>query len=484
MNHQNRLSPLGLATVLLGAFVAIADFFIVNVALPTIQADLHPSAAALQLVVAGYGVPYALLLVFGGRLGDLFGRRPLFMFGAASFTLFSLLCGLAPTSTVLIAFRAAQGASAAFMVPQALATIQAATAGHERARAIGLYGATAGIAAVVGQVAGGVIVDANIAGAGWRPIFLVNVPIGLVAVALAWRFVPATRSTEPASIDFPGTTLLGAAVLALLVPLTEGRSLGWPLWSWAMLALALPALAAFIAVERRLERSGGHPLVPPSLLRNRGMRSGLVITALFFTGFAAFMFVSAIALQTGAHLSPLGSGLALTPLALAFFVASLATARLTERFGRSVIAAGALMQSAGLIGVAATLDSAWPHVNAAVLGPSMVVAGFGQGLIVAPLFGFVLSGIPPERAGVGSGILTTTTQSALALGVATLGSLFLSLDAPDSLGMRTAFVGVLGVQTAMALLVAVAVRGLPQPRARTERVAAAAIERELVEEAA
>lgn len=485
MNTQNRLSSIGLATVLLGAFVAIADFFIVNVALPTIDADLHPTAAMLQLVVAGYGVPYALMLVLGGRLGDLFGRRRLFMLGVASFTLFSLLCGVAPTATVLIAFRAAQGASAAFMVPQALATIQAATSGHERSRAIGLYGATAGIAAVVGQVAGGLIVNADIAGFGWRPIFLVNVPVGLVALALAWRYVPATRSEEPMSIDVPGTVLLGAALLALLVPLTEGRTLGWPLWSWALLALVVPAGAAFVAVERRLERTNGHPLVAPSLLRNRGMRAGLVITALFFAGFAAFMFVSAIALQTGAHLSPLGSGLALGPLALAFFATSLVTARLTERYGRSVVAVGALIQSAGLISVAATLAAAWPHVDAVVLAPSMVIAGVGQGLVVSPLFGFVLAGVPAERAGVGSGILTTTTQSALALGVATLGSLFLSLDGPHSLGMRSAFVAVIGVQTAMALLVAVAARGLPQPvRARREPAAEAVLEADYVEQAA
>ena len=187
MNDQNTLSPVGLATVLLGAFLAIADVFIVNVALPTIDADLHPSAATLQLVVAGYAVPYALMLVLGGRLGDLFGRRRLFMAGVASFTTFSLLCGLAPTAAVLIVFRAAQGASAALMVPQVLATIQSATHGQERARAIGMYGATAGIAAVVGQVAGGLIVDANIGGADWRPIFLVNVPVGIVALALAWR---------------------------------------------------------------------------------------------------------------------------------------------------------------------------------------------------------------------------------------------------------------------------------------------------------
>ena len=482
--NQNRLTPIGLATVLLGAVIAIADFFIVNVALPTIDADLHPSAAMLQLVVAGYGVPYALMLVLGGRLGDLFGRRPLFMAGVASFTLFSLLCGIAPSAEVLIAFRALQGASAAFMVPQALATIQAATSGHERSRAIGLYGATAGIAAVVGQVAGGLIVNADIAGFGWRPIFLVNVPIGLAALALAWRYVPATRSAEPASIDAPGTALLGAALLALLVPLTEGRTLHWPLWSFALLALVVPIAATFVAVERRLERTGGHPLVAPSLLQNRGMRAGLAIAALFFAGFAAFMFVSAIALQVGAHLSPLGSGMALAPLALAFFAASLFTARLTERYGRSVVAAGALIQSVGLIAVAVTLYSAWPHVDALVLAPAMVIAGVGQGLVVSPLFGFVLAGVPAHRAGVGSGILTTTMQSSLALGVATLGSLFLSLDAPGSLGMRSAFVAVIGVQTVMAVLVAVAVRGLPQPaRAQPEPVPEALLEAEFVEAA-
>jgi MFS family permease len=214
------------------------------------------------------------------------------------------------------------------------------------------------------------------------------------------------------------------------------------------------------------------------------MRAGLVIAALFFAGFAAFMFVSAIALQTGAHLSPLGSGMALAPLALAFFATSLFTARLTERYGRSVVAAGALIQSVGLISVAATLHSAWPHVDAVVLAPSMVVAGVGQGLVVSPLFGFVLAGVPAHRAGVGSGILTTTMQSALALGVATLGSLFLSLDTANSLGMRTAFVVVIGVQAMMALLVAVAVRGLPQPgRVQAEPVSEAMLEAEFVEAA-
>jgi EmrB/QacA subfamily drug resistance transporter len=470
MTSQTTLSRLGLATVLLGAFLSIADFFIVNVALPTIDSDLHASTATLELVVAGYGVPYALLLVFGGRLGDLFGRRRLFMLGMTSFTVFSLLCGIAPTDAALVAFRAAQGASAALMVPQVLATIQAACDGQRRARAIGLYGATAGVAAVVGQLAGGALVAADIAGQGWRPIFLVNVPLGLVGLLLAWRFVPATRSAEPARIDLPGTALLAAAVLALLVPLTEGRALGWPAWSFVLLALFVPAVAAFVVVERRLEMAGRHPIVPPSLMRLPGMRRGLVLAVPFFAGFGAFMFVSALALQRGLGFSPLRSGLALVPMAVAFLLASLSTARLAARYGRRVLAAGGLLQAVGLAGLALTLLSDWPHIDPLNLAPAMIVAGVGQGFIMPLLFSFVLAGVPAVRAGVGSGILTTTQQTALALGVATLGSLFLSLSAPGSLGVEDAFVVVLAVQTAVAVGLVFGSRLLPEPSRRVEPV--------------
>jgi MFS family permease len=472
MPAETTLSRLGLATVLLGAFLSIADFFIVNVALPTIDSRLHASPATLELVVAGYGVPYALLLVLGGRLGDLHGRRRLFMAGMASFTVFSLLCGLAPTATTLVVFRALQGASAALMVPQVLATIQSSCTGARRARAIGFYGATAGIAAVVGQLAGGALVAANIAGESWRPIFLVNVPIGIVGLVLAWRQVPATVSHEPAPVDLPGTGLLAAAVLALLVPLTEGRALGWPVWSWVLLALFVPAISGFAVVERRLEERGRHPVVPPSLLRLAGMRRGLVIGIPFFAGFGAFMFVSALTLQTGAHFGALRSGLALVPMAVAFFVATLLNARMTARYGRAVLAAGALLQAVGLTVLAATLFAEWPHVDPLNLAPGMIVAGFGQGFVMPSIFTFVLAGVPADRAGVGSGVLTTTQQSALALGVATLGSLFLSLSSAHSIGVRAAFAVVLAVQVAVAVLVAAGSRLLPAPEARAEPVVA------------
>src|SRR5215471_3541324 len=228
LGEPRTLTAAGLTVILMGVLLPMIDFFIVNVALPTIDTDLGASQPLLELVVSGYATAYALLLVLGGRLGDSLGRKRLFLAGMAAFTATSLACGLAPTATFLVIARVAQGASAAMMVPQVLATIQAATTGEQRTKALGRYGAAGGLAAVLGQVLGGLLVSANIDGLGWRPIFLVNVPIGLAGFVLAKRYVPDTRHGAPAPIDGPGTVLLGLTVLALLIPLTEGRSLRWP----------------------------------------------------------------------------------------------------------------------------------------------------------------------------------------------------------------------------------------------------------------
>jgi EmrB/QacA subfamily drug resistance transporter len=467
------LTSVGLMVILVGALLPMIDFFIVNVALPTIDADLHASQPLLELVVSGYATAYALLLVLGGRLGDSVGRRRLFLVGMAAFTLTSLACGLAPTAPFLVAARVAQGASAAMMVPQVLATIQAATTGEQRSRALARYGATGGLAAVLGQVLGGLLVSANIDHLGWRPIFLVNVPIGLAGLALARRYVPDTRHGRPAPIDGPGTVLLGLTVLALLVPLTEGRSLRWPAWTVASL-IAFPVVAAaFWAFERRAERAGRTPLVPPSLLRHRSMRRGLLLALPFFGGFGAFMFCYALLVQVGLHASALTAGLGLVPMAAVFLLASLSTSRLLARFGPKVLMAGGLLQAAGLIILASTVWMGWPHLAVIQLAPGMVVAGFGQGLLMSPLYGVALSEVPPAAAGAGSGVLTTTQQTALALGVATLGSLFLALAA-DGTGVRTGFVVVLGVQVLIAAGVAAGARGLPGWRSR--QVVAVAVE--------
>jgi MFS family permease len=455
------LSGLGLFTVLLGVFLPMTDFFIVNVALPTIDRDLHASSGMLQLVVAGYTIAYAVLLVVGGRLGDAFGRRRLFLAGMAGFTLTSLACGIAPTAAVLVLVRAAQGATAALMVPQVLSTIQAKTEGAGRARALGLFGATGGIATVTGQLAGGLLVSANIAGTGWRPIFLVNVPIGIAGLILARRVVPETHSPAPARIDAAGTSLLAAAVLMLLIPLTEGRSLGWPAWMLVLLGLSPVAAVLFGLAERRLERSGGVPLVPFSLLRIPSMRRGLLLVTPFFAGFGGFMFVYALTLQDGAHFSALKTGSSLVPFALAFLAASLATPRLAGRFGRKIMTAGALMQAAGLAGLAATLLAGWPDINPVLLAPALVVTGVGQGLVLSPVFRVVLSEVPAAEAGAASGVLTTMVQTSLALGVGTLGSLYLTVSPASRLGVLDATVLLLVGLVAVAVLVSLLSRKLP-----------------------
>ncbi|MGI8881555.1 MAG: MFS transporter [Jatrophihabitans sp.] len=455
------LSTLALITLLLGPFLSMLDFFIVNVALPTIGHDLHTTTATLELVVAGYGIGYAVLLVLGGRLGDAFGRRRLGMGAMAAFTIASLGCGIAPTATILVIARVVQGASAAMMVPQSLATIQAATSGHHRARAMGMYGATAGIAAAAGQLLGGVLVGANLFDWGWRPIFLVNVPVGVVGLILTRRVVPATRSPHPARIDGRGTVLLAVLLTALLLPLLEGRSLGWPWWGWVSLAAVLPLTAVFVAVERREEQAGRLPLLPPMLLRVSSIRRGLLIAVPFFAGFGGFMFTIALVLQTALHEGALEAGLALTPMAVAFLVSSLLSPRLFTRHGRPVLAIGSVIQAAGLLAMIGTVLLAWPDVNPMDLAPAMAVVGFGQGLMMPSLFRVILADVPPALAGVGGGVMVTMQQSALALGVATLGSLFLSFPA-TSHGAEHGFITLLSINAAIAIGFALATRLLPR----------------------
>ncbi|WP_432017431.1 MFS transporter [Streptomyces hydrogenans] len=457
------LGSLGLFTVLLGAALPLVDFFIVNVALPSIGRDLGAGEALLELFVAGYGLSYAVLLVLGGRLGDLFGRRRLFLAGLVAFGVTSLLCGVAPSAWALVAARVAQGAAAALMLPQVLATLHSSTAGARRARAIGLYGATTGLAFVTGQILGGLLVAADVAGLGWRAVFLVNVPAVLLALPLALRTVPETRAAAPAPLDVRGTVLLALALVALLAPLTEGRAAGWPPWTWGALA-AFPLLAAgFWRAERRTELRGGTPLVPPSLLRLTPLRRGLALVLPLSGGFGGFILVIAVALQQGLELGPVASGAALAPMALAFFAASLAGPRLVARWGTRVIPAGAVVQAAGLGMLAWTAASSWPDVTPWTLAPGMAVAGLGQGLQLPVLFRVVLAEVPADRAGVGSGVMVTTQQSALALGVATLGSLFLTLAARGSMG--TALATTLLIQLALSLLTALYALRLPRATA-------------------
>ncbi|MFJ2241156.1 MFS transporter [Streptomyces sp. NPDC087859] len=453
------LHPAGVFILLAGAFLPIMDFFITNVALPSIDASLHASASALELVIAGYGVAYATLLVLGGRLGDRYGRRRVFLGALVGFVLASLACGVAPGVGALIAARIVQGATAALLVPQVLATFHQVLEGERKSRAVALYGATSGIAAVVGQLAGGLLVSADIAGTSWRPIFLVNVPIGVIVLIVAARIVPDTRSHHPVGIDLPGTVLFAATLTALLVPLTQGHSLGWPWWTWLLLAAAVVLGAATYLVETRAERRGEVPLLPPSLLRLPSMSRGLVMVFAFSIGFGAFMFVFALTVQNGLHADALHGGLAILPMALLFFAGSLLAPRLLTRFGRAALSAGAVVQLAGLVCLVTVLLVKWPHVSLWAMSLPLALAGAGQSMLFAGLFRSVLADVPAHLGGIGSGALITLQQSGLALGVATLGTLYIGL-APH--GVAHAFAGVEYVHMGIVALLAIGAAALPR----------------------
>ncbi|MFE9385735.1 MFS transporter [Streptomyces sp. NPDC007025] len=455
------LHPSGLVTLLLGAALPMIDFFVVNVAFPSIERDLGASPAALEMVVAGYAVAYASLLVLGGRLGDALGRRRLFLWGVAAFGATSLACGFAPGVWWLTAARAAQGAASAMMFPQVLATIQATNEGRARSRAIGLFGSVGGISVVTGQVLGGVLVGADLGGTGWRAIFLINVPVVLAILAIGARTVPESRSESPARGDTAGTVLLACGLVALLLPLTEGRAAGWPWWSVALLGAAAVLAYSFFAVERREERAGRSPLLPPSLLREPGVRRGLLIGAPVFLGFSSFMFESALLLQQGLRYGALKAGLTLVPMGLAQFAASVRAPRLTERFGAGrVLVLSAVAQGAGLGALLLALFAQWPGLPPVALAPALLLCGLGQGLQLPTYYRILLSGVPAARAGAGSGLAATAQQSGLALGVATLGSLFLALT--PQYGMREALAAVLALQACG--LLALVVMGVRMPR--------------------
>jgi MFS family permease len=453
------LHPFGVFILMAGAFLPLADFFIVNVALPTIGTSLHASPATLELIVAGYGVAYAATLVLGGRLGDRIGRHRLFQFGATGFVAASALCGLSPNIWVLVAARVIQGIFAAMLVPQVLATFQATMDGERKTRALALYVATGGLAAVVGQIAAGVLVTANIIGTSWRSIFLINIPIGIAVLVVARYVVPATRSDLPTGIDVPGTLAFAATLVALLVPLTGANTLHWPAWGWALIAAAAVLGAITLLIERRSERAGHTPLLPPSLLTLRSVAWGLAMYLAFSVGFGGFQFVFALTVQDGLHADALVGGLAVVPMAAPFLVGSILSPKIINRFGRAAMAGGAILQAAGLALLIIVIVTGWPHVAIIDLAGPLILLGFGQSMMSTGLYRVVLVDVPAHEAGIGSGVLVTMQQTGQALGVAILGSIYLSLAQHS---IPVGFAVAIGIQLGISVLFAMGSRFLPR----------------------
>ncbi|MGH3416110.1 MAG: MFS transporter [Actinocrinis sp.] len=413
-----------LLPVLLSAmFMAMFDYFVVNVAAPSLQHDLGATEAGVELIVGGYGFAYASGLITGGRLGDLFGHRRLFLIGMVAFTAASLLCGLATSTPFLVVARILQGATAAMMVPQVLALINVLFPPHERARAMAGFGATIGIGAVAGQVLGGVLLDANLFGWGWRTIFFINVPIGLAAAALAARWLPGHKSRGTAKLDPVGAIGISLSLALVLVPITLGRPEGWPVWTWVSMAAAVPVAASVLRYEARLGRDGGAPVLDVALLRERVFAAGMVIAGGYLTFFAGFMLCLTLLLQDGLGLSPLRAGLAFTPLGVSFAVSSL----YARRFGRRVVTIGAATSLVGLLLTVAALAARGDHASVGWLIPGMVVVGFGNGLALPSIVTAVLMKIPNRQAGMAAGALTTAQQFGNAIGVTVLGTVFFSV---------------------------------------------------------
>jgi MFS family permease/L-alanine-DL-glutamate epimerase-like enolase superfamily enzyme len=446
-----------LAVLLLATAMDLIGTTIAILALPVIGAELGASAAALEWVIAAYSLSFGLGLITGGRLGDVYGRRRAFLAGLAGVTGASLLCGIAPTPAILIAARVAQGAFAALMIPQVLSIIASSFPAEDRAKAFGAFGATAGIATVIGPLLGGALMNADILG--WRSVFLVNVPFGLAILAIGRARLPESRADAAPRLDLAGAGLLTVALVLLLLPLIEGQRLGWPHWTLAALAATVPAFAVFARQQRRRERRGRSPLIPPILFRQRSFVSGTIAAVAFFSVPPALLFVTAVTLQ-GIGFSPLHTAMSFVPLSLASVPAATLSVSWTGRLGRRVPLAGALVVALGIASLLVSIALAGAAVTSWTLLPGMLLTGAGLGLVSPTLIDVVLSGVEQRDAGAASGTLNTGLQIGGALGVAAIGLVYYAGD--DGSPLEALSRG-LWYALAVALLSAAAMLLLPTP---------------------
>lgn len=414
-----------LAIVMTAAFMDLVDVTIVNIAVPSIQRDEGATFSQIQWITAGYALAFAAGLVTGGRLGDIHGRKRVFLVGIGGFTVASALCGLAVNPEMLVASRILQGAMAALMVPQVLSIVHATFPAHERGKVFGLFGAIVGLGAVSGPLLGALLTEGNLFGLEWRPIFLINLPVGVAALVLGSRFITESKAPRALKLDLPGVALVTLALLMLLYPLTRGRELGWPVWGYVSMAGALVVFAALVAYERAKGARDGSPLIELSLFRVKSFAAGIAVQTVFGVGLGIFFLVWTLYMQIGLGWSALRAGLTGVPFSVAVSVAAgVSVQQLVPRFGRKVLQAGALVMMAGVLIYLVEADRYGLGITSWQMALPLAVMGVGMGLVVAPLTDAVLSEVPREHAGSASGLINTVQQMGNALGLGLVSVVF------------------------------------------------------------
>ncbi|GGV53659.1 MFS transporter [Streptomyces griseoflavus] len=414
-----------LAIVMTAAFMDLVDVTIVNIAIPSIQRDEGATFSQIQWITAGYALAFAAGLVTGGRLGDIHGRKRIFLIGIGGFTVASALCGLAVNPEMLVASRILQGAMAALMVPQVLSIVHATFPAHERGKVFGLFGAIVGLGAVSGPLLGALLTEWNLFGLEWRPIFLINLPVGIAGLILGRLFITESRAPRALKLDLVGVALVTLGLLMLLYPLTRGRELGWPLWGYASMAGALLVFGALVAYERVKGARDGSPLIELSLFRVKSFAAGIAVQTVFGIGLGIFFLVWTLYMQVGLGWSVLRAGLTGVPFSVAVSVAAgMSVQLLVPRFGRKVLQAGALVMAAGVLVYLWEAERYGQAITSWQMALPLVVMGAGMGLIVAPLTDAVLSEVPREHAGSASGLINTVQQMGNALGLGLVSVVF------------------------------------------------------------
>ncbi|MGC9539242.1 MFS transporter [Streptomyces sp. UG1] len=458
-----------LAIVMTAAFMDLVDVTIVNIAIPSIQREAGATFSQIQWITAGYALAFAAGLITGGRLGDIHGRKRLFLIGIGGFTLASALCGFAANPEMLVASRILQGATAALMVPQVLSIVHATFPAHERGKVFGLFGAVVGLGAVTGPLLGALLTEWNLFGLQWRPIFLINLPVGIAGLLLGSRYITESKAPRALKLDLVGVALVTLGLLMLLYPLTRGRELGWPLWGYGSMAGALVVLGALVAYERRKATRDGSPLIELPLFKVKSFAAGIAVQTVFGVALGIFFLVWTLYMQFGLGWRPLKAGLTGIPFSIAVSTAAgLSVQKLVPRFGRGVLQAGALVMALGVLIYLWEAGRYGLTIEPWQMALPLVVMGVGMGLIVAPLTDAILSEVPREHAGSASGLINTVQQMGNALGLGLVSVVFFGSIAdhlrPEQVGPAfvDAFQNALGWVAAVMCVIFLLMFALPK----------------------